>query len=174
MPRNETMETLTKWSLITADCTNCPWMKYAIAEVGVKEVPGDSDNPRVVEYLKTVGFSKDSTEWCSAFVNWCMKCAGAERTLAETKRKGVSAAGAKSWMAWGLPIASPRFGTITVLNRPPDPASGHVAFYIGEYSDQLLLLGGNQKEEVRVLSNEKKRLLGYRWSGKTFGGEIWV
>ena len=145
------------------DYSDCPWMKYAIAELGVKETPGDQDTPRVVEYLETVGFKKDSTPWCSAFVSWCMKNAGHERTLEEAKKAGVSAAGAKSWLRWGVPLSAPRFGAVTVFERPPKPEQGHVGFYIGTLGEQILLLGGNQEDEVNISLQDKKLWLGYRW-----------
>ncbi len=168
------IELITEIFLTSADCTNCPWMKYAIAELGVKETPGDADTPRVVEYLETVGYKHDSTAWCSAFVSWCMKCAGNERTLAETKKAGVSAAGAKSWLRWGVPLAAPRFGAVAVFERPPDPYLGHVGFYVGTLGDKILLLGGNQNDEVNITQQDKKLLINYRWSVKTFGGEVWA
>lgn len=58
-----------------------PWMSIAVSEIGQKEVPGTGNNPRVIEYLEStdldaVSASKDSTFWCSAFVNWCVEKAG--------------------------------------------------------------------------------------------------
>jgi uncharacterized protein (TIGR02594 family) len=181
MPKNESVEALNKLSLITRFILdpkgltkNCPWMKYAIPELGIKEAPGDKNNPRVVEYLETVGFKQDSIDWCSAFVSWCMKSADNERSNKEVVKKMRSPAGAQSWLVWGMQLTAPRFGAVTVLKNLSNPIYGHVAFYLGEYSDQILLLGGNQNHEVSVSSYEKKQLLQYRWSIKTFGGEKWV
>ena len=47
-------------------------MKYAFQEFGQHEVPGNTDNPRVQQYLSTCGLATahDEAPWCSAFVNW--------------------------------------------------------------------------------------------------------
>ena len=50
-----------------------------------------------------------------------------------------------------------------VLSRPPDPAQGHVGFYIGETPANLLLLGGNQHNAVSVAPFPKSRVIGLRW-----------
>jgi uncharacterized protein (TIGR02594 family) len=137
--------------------TDCPWMKIALGEQGVGE-----KSPKVAEYLKVVGLT-GSWDWCSAFVNWCMNRAGNERTLAETRRKEVSAAGAKSWIVWGKPLSTPKFGAITIFNRPPNPGLGHVAFYVTEDAANIYVLGGNQQKSVNIAPYKKSNLLGYRW-----------
>ena len=147
--------------------SDCPWMKYAFQELGEKESPANdnkTDNPRVSEYTKTVTKSNPKyveIEWCSAFVSWCLLQANYGRTEAEIKKSGYSAAGAKSWLTWGIPLSKhPRFGAIAILTRKG--GSGHVGFYIGDYNkDQILILGGNQNNEVNISPKEKKRLLNY-------------
>lgn len=53
-----------------------PWMETALREQGVAEwSPGD--NPRIVEYLASVGIrGGDETSWCAAFVNWSQRKSG--------------------------------------------------------------------------------------------------
>src|SRR5215204_1406948 len=98
-------------SLSKQDYSDCPWMKYAVLELGVKESPANdnkTDNPRVSEYSKTVGYhnaKKIEIEWCSAFVSWCLLQAGYKRTKDEIEKSGYSAAGAKSWLTWGIPLS---------------------------------------------------------------------
>ncbi|MEO8182856.1 MAG: SH3 domain-containing C40 family peptidase [Deltaproteobacteria bacterium] len=132
-----------------------PWMSIAVSEVGTKEVPGDGSNPRVVEYLKStdldsVSASKDSTYWCSGFVNWCVEKAG---------YAGSNSAWARSWLSWGKAIARPRRGCIAVFKRG---SGGHVAFYVGGDGDKYRVLGGNQKDSVCIDGYAKSRLLGFR------------
>lgn len=132
------------------------WMPIAAAEVGVKEFPGNGDNPRIVEYLKSTNLSApynadDETPWCSGFANWCVERSGFE---------GTDSAWARSWLNWGKKITTPRRGCIVVLKR--DVSSGHVAFYIGETATQIKVLGGNQSNAVSIGNYPKSRLLGYR------------
>ena len=132
------------------------WMPIALAEEGIKEFPGNGDNPRIVEYLKSTNLSapynsNDETAWCSAFANWCVERSGFE---------GTDSAWARSWLNWGKKITTPRRGCIVVFTR--DVSSGHVAFYIGETSTQIKVLGGNQSNAVNISNYPKSRLLGYR------------
>lgn len=48
------------------------WLDLAEAEIGIKEVPGTGDNPRVLEYhsATSYGAPHDSVPWCSSFINW--------------------------------------------------------------------------------------------------------
>lgn len=140
--------------LSTMDFSDRPWMAYAIAELGVTEAAGAANNPRVVKYLKTVGYSDDSVPWCSAFVNWCMQ---------QAKYKGTDKPNARSWLNWvgALPMASPQLGAVTIFTRE---GGGHVGFYVNTEGDDILVLGGNQKgDAVNVRPYAKSRLLGYRW-----------
>jgi uncharacterized protein (TIGR02594 family) len=135
-----------------------PWMPIAFSEEGVKEFPGTGDNPRVVEYLRSTNLtapynSNDETPWCSAFVNWCIERSGFE---------GTDSAWARSWTNWGKKINNGRRGCIVVFTRPPDPGSGHVAFYVSETPTQIKVLGGNQSDAVKISTYPKSRLLGYR------------
>ncbi len=157
-------------SLVTAPAPpEFPWLAVARAEIGVKEFPGDADNPRIVEYLSSTNLgapstSQDETSWCSAFVNWCVERAGYE---------GTDSAWARSWLRWGKDAGGdPPIGAIVVLARPPDPSSGHVGFLLEKPNltlprdEQAIgLLGGNQSDSVRVSSYPVGRLLGYRVPG---------
>lgn len=64
--------------------SQAPWLNIAQQELdkGIKEFPGDADNPRIVEYhsCTSYGSSDDETPWCSSFANWCMKQCGIEGT----------------------------------------------------------------------------------------------
>lgn len=116
-----------------------PWLTVARGELGVQEIPGAADNPRVVEYLHATTNldeatrSNDETSWCSAFVNWCMQQVGIQ---------GTKHALARSWQGWGRHIDQPYVGCIAVFKR--EGGFGHVGFYLGETAAKILLLGGNQ------------------------------
>ncbi len=138
-----------------------PWFDIAKAEVGVKEIVGDEDNPRVLEYLRSTsigkwGAGRDETPWCSAFVNWCIEEAGLE---------GTNSAMARSWLGWGIELEGPKPGCVVILKRG-DPPSAHVTFFESPADVGMIrmnLLGGNQRNKVGTNEYPKSRVLGYRW-----------
>lgn len=138
------------------------WFMIAKGEIGVLERLGEENNPRILEYLATThrshggnigtwGASRDSTPWCSAFVNWCLIEAGCQVTTNDAR--------AVSWLDWGFEIEEPEQGCIAVIRRKApaghDPATGsssgnHVAFYDKTVPRRgIRLLGGNQRNSVR-------------------------
>jgi uncharacterized protein (TIGR02594 family) len=139
------------------------WMPIAKGEIGVRDIPGPSYNPRVLEYLDTTHLeaNDDETSWCSAFVNWCFEQAGIP---------GTDNAAARSWLKFGSELPEPRPGCIVVLWRG-DPKSwkGHVGFFAGwEDGGRLRLFAGNQGggvdwDEVCYATFPKERILGFRW-----------
>jgi uncharacterized protein (TIGR02594 family) len=135
-----------------------PWMPIAEREIGVKEVPGPGDNPRIVEYLKSTLMGKpdnenDETPWCSAFLNWCIEQAG----LA-----GTNSAWARSWLNWGREqdYRDEWKGCICVLSR--GPYFGHVGFLVAYDANRVKLLGGNQGNAVGHAWFPMERVLAYR------------
>lgn len=133
------------------------WLTVARAEVGIQEYDGAEHNPRIIAYLRSTGnpATADETPWCSAFVNWCMVQAGAP---------GTGSARARSWLTWGRALGAPRPGCITVFRRGTDPNAGHVAFFVARRGAFIDVLGGNQRNSVRISSYPAGDWLGYRWS----------
>ena len=134
------------------------WVDIARAEKGIKERPGDDDNPRILEYLSTVNIPRnnchDEVPWCSAFVNWVFLRAGIA---------GTNSAVARSWLRWGLKLAEPRPGCVVILSRGTHGWQGHVGFYVGRRAGYVIVLGGNQNNEVSEKMYEADRVLGYVW-----------
>jgi len=131
------------------------WLRIAIKEIGVREYEGQTDNPRIVEYLNSTTLGSpdnlnDETLWCSAFVNWCVEQSGV---------KGTDSAWARDWLHWGQSMDNPIIGCIVVFSRGD---GGHVGFYIDKTPSHIKVLGGNQNHEVNISSYPKSRLLGYR------------
>lgn len=141
----------------------------ARGEIGEREIPGDADNPRIVEYLNstTLRGGHDEIPWCSAFVNWCCEKNGIY---------GSGSARARSWTRWGAEVR-PRDaseGDIVVLSRGNNPLLGHVAFFQHwtdaedkriEYGSLVVgvrLLGGNQGNMVRSSVYEANRIITIR------------
>ena len=96
------------------------------------------------------------TAWCAAFVNWCLKQAGAPH---------LGYATADAWLRFGTPLPTAVYGCITII--PPSTSTGsttgHVAFYTGVKGDKVVLVGGNQGDQVSEMEAQADRILGYRW-----------
>lgn len=136
-----------------------PWMSTADGERGVRRFPAGQTNPRINAYNDCTSLRgyDDKISWCSSFVNWC---------LAQSGIAGTGSALARSWLEWGMPLESPVPGCIAVLTRDdPNSWKGHVGFFLRIEGDSVILLGGNQLEEVRELSYPVTSVLGYRWPG---------
>ena len=132
-------------------------INIALSEYGVKEVPGEKDNPRILQYFEEIGHSwvkDEQTAWCSAFVNWVMK---------KANKRISGKLNARSWLKVGVETVLPDKGDVVVLWRE-DPKSwkGHVAFFIRQSKDHVYLLGGNQSNAVSIVKYPKSRVLSYR------------
>lgn len=135
-----------------------PWLRVAQGELDrdVIEVPGSGHNPRILEYQKatTLSAPDDETPWCSSFVCWCLQAVGVAHT---------ADARARSHLAWGEVLPTPRYGCLVIFSRPPNPRAGHVAFWLETTDERVRVLGGNQSNRVSVATFPKSRVLGYRW-----------
>ena len=130
-------------------------LKIAFTQYGIKEFPGDENNPEVLKYFKAIGKEySDATAWCSAFMNYCAKEAGKEMS---------NALNARSWLKVGVSLAKPVLGCVTVLWRiDPKDWRGHVALYVNHDEKYVYLLGGNQNNTVCIKAYDKNRILSYR------------
>ena len=136
------------------------WYEIALGELGQAEVLGDKDNPRIVEYLKTVFdyHQHDEIAWCSAFVSWCMLKAGC---------KSTHSALAQSWINYGNAVSKPEKGDICVFKRGTESWMGHVGFYDGFAAGQYRILGGNQHNSVCFEIYSAAQLIGIRRPGRS-------
>ena len=134
------------------------WYTIAKGEIGVAEVPGAADNPRIQEYLKTVfNFTQhDEVPWCSAFTNWCLTQAGYEIT---------HSALARSWSNYGERLDKPRLGAICVFSRG-EVWQGHVGFFDSFAAGQYRILAGNQDDKVCYDIMPASKLVAIRWPGR--------
>jgi len=133
--------------------------------VGVREVAGSQSSPMVLAMLRLDGTwpEDDSVPWCSAFANyvaWLLRL---------PRSKSLRA---RSWLRVGRSVEGrPEVGfDVVVLKRgggdQPGPdvieAPGHVGFYAGEENGRVLVLGGNQRDEVNITGYGPDRILGIR------------
>jgi uncharacterized protein (TIGR02594 family) len=136
--------------------------EVAKKELGISEVSGSGNNPRVIEYHRATSLksTQDSVPWCSAFANFCIVKAGG---------LGTNSAVARSWLHWGKEINAPMTGDVVVFSSPArGPEAGHVAFFVEKSSFGFIkVLGGNQNDEVCYKDEPTFLVLGYRRSNET-------
>lgn len=135
------------------------WYSIAATQLGVSEIRGVQDNPRIIEYHATTRLraTEDEVPWCASFVNWCMMRAGIH---------GTDSARARSWLSWGeaRDVDDPPLGAVIVFSRDSaGPTSGHVGFFVWQDADSVCVLGGNQSNKVCVREYPRATVLGVRW-----------
>lgn len=141
-----------------------PWMDVARAEMGQSERSGGRvANPRIVTYHASTRrrASSDEVPWCSSFVNW---------VFAQVGIRGTGGAAAQSWQEWGE-RCEPCYGAVMLLYNAGAAGSRlsatghHVAFWVKDDAQALVLLGGNQGDQVRVSAFARSdwAVLGCRW-----------
>ena len=133
---------------------------YAAArqQIGTWEWKGDDHNPKIVKWFADVGHdwvADDETAWCAAFVGAMLKAGGFPHT---------GALNARSYEDYGdkvvLEAAQP--GDIVVLSRGASAWQGHVGFFVRRDGDDIVVLGGNQANQVNESRYPVRRLLAVR------------
>lgn len=131
------------------------WLTLARTQIGVREIKGPAHNPLIVEYWRAIkrgGIKTDEVPWCAAFVGAMLERSGIQSTRFES---------AKSFETWGTQLAAPVVGCIVVFSRA---GGGHVGFVVGQDSEgSILVLGGNQSDEVNIRAFSRARATAYRW-----------
>lgn len=131
------------------------WLAEARKNIGIKETKGRIHTPEVLKYwqdIKRGGIKDDETPWCAAFVGAMLERVGVKSTRFES---------AKSYLDWGQVLTQPVVGCIVIFTRE---GGGHVGFVVGrDTKGNLLVLGGNQGDEVNIRSFPVSRVTGYRW-----------
>lgn len=136
-----------------------PWLEIARREIGVKEKFGNAENARILQYHRATRLKaqKDEVPWCAAFVCFCLEQAGIRSTRS---------AAASSYATWGEQCML-KPGCIVVLGKadPDAGGTGHVAFFEqwSEDKSMVLLLGGNQRNQVCVAPRPADRIVAARW-----------
>lgn len=139
------------------------WLAKARAYLGMAEIKGPHHNPKIIELLDRAdgkddgknlqGIKDDEVPWCASFVSGVLEEAG------ETSARS---AWARSYLNWGDKLGGPAVGAIVVFER--GPSSGHVGFVAGrDAKGNLMVLGGNQGDMVKLSPFALGRVLGYRW-----------
>lgn len=132
-----------------------PWMVEAAKHVGLKEIPGKENNPTIINWLKSLRawWSEDETPWCGTFAAHCMQVAGIPLPKHWYR--------AKDWANWGSRLVTPIYGCVVVFERK---GGGHVGFVLGvDSKGRLLVIGGNQGNQVSVMPFDRARVVGFFW-----------
>lgn len=142
------------------------YLAAAFELVGLKEIVGSKDEPKIVAFFAEAGQSyvkDDETAWCAAF---------AHAMLAKGGIKGTGMLNARSYMQWGTATTAPKRGDIAVFKRGNSSWQGHVAFFLFEDGAYVWVLGGNQSNSVSVARQTKASLLGYRRPPKGVAAQV--
>ncbi len=147
-----------------------PWMKRAKQLIGLKEIPGDEDNPAIVQLWKEGKISWAATD---EDVPWC---AVAHSAIYESVGiRSTRSAWARSYESWGQETPIPAFGATAVFWRGDGPDDGgrkyprgHVGHIVAaRFKGTLLvaldLAGGNQGNAFKIATYPTDQLLTMRW-----------
>lgn len=136
---------------------NVQLVQFALSEYGERALPGQPDNPHILQMAKDCGFADyihTSTAWCSLFMNYVALKTGYQRS---------NALNARSWLSVGNIITEPELGDVVVYWRDdPNGLLGHVGLYIGARNGLIYTLGGNEGNMVQIEGFDPGKVLGYR------------
>ena len=132
-----------------------PWVVEALRDLGVRETKGSHHTAEVLQMWKDAklsGIKNDEIPWCAGAM-----CAWLERAGIRSPR----ADSARSFATWGKGLDQPEYGCIVVFTRD---GGGHVGIVVGQDSKgNLLILGGNQGDMVKVAAFKRDRVSAYRY-----------
>lgn len=149
------------------------WIKEAKRHIGLKENTSKSEHSKEIQsMLKAMGWfngeskawwNDDETPWCGLFVGYVLGVC--DRYVVNEWYR------AKSWISENmLELNSPAYGCIVVFTRA---GGGHVGFVVGEdEKGNLMVIGGNQGNEVNIKPFNKERVAGYFWPSKIKAGHV--
>lgn len=135
--------------------TTMKWLEEAEKHMGLRETKGPAHSATILQFWKDIkrgGIKDDETPWCAAFAGAMLERAGIKSSRFES---------ARSYETWGQPLKDPIRGCVVVFSRQ---GGGHVGFVVGQdKAGNLLVLGGNQGDEVNVRAFPRSRATAYRW-----------
>jgi uncharacterized protein (TIGR02594 family) len=120
-------------------------LREALKDLGLHEVPGPGNSPRILEMARQVGadsyYKQDATPWCALAMSAWVKAAGFKLPY--------DPLAALNWAKFGNPVApgEASLGDILVKARV---GGGHVTLYVGETATHYACLGGNQANSVCI------------------------
>lgn len=130
------------------------WIIEAERHLGLKEIPGARHSATIQAWLRRLRawWDDDETPWCGVFVAHCLEVSG--QFIPKHWYR------AKEYLKCGERIDKPCFGCLVIFGRN---GGGHVGFVVGlDQQGRLLVIGGNQNNQVSVAPFPVSRVLGYR------------
>ena len=129
----------------------------APANTNGKATPGESRSRQQADvqeggYIPQPDSQSDEQPWASAFANHSFEKAGI---------RGTGEKRALSWLTWGVPLERPAVGAVAVLDY--GHGRGHVGFVEGTYEGMIVLIGGDQSNEVNSTAFAAGDIKAYRW-----------
>ena len=130
-----TMACLIGFGPWTADRANAGVYSIAKTYVGLHE------RKHTGKLKRSVGVNPIRTPWCGAFVGAVVKRGGGTLPAGHMR--------AASWAKWGksVSLANARKGDVVVVRTR---RGHHVGFFSGKSGNKVMLLGGNQSNQVKV------------------------
>lgn len=151
------------------DSRNRRVLVIASGELGVTEIPGPGSNSRIDKYYDMIDHDGDSpytdeVPWCAAFVGAVLKWAGMGHS---------GSLMARSYEHWGVSSFELKSGwlpgdIVTFYREGKDSGLGHCGFLLKVFPDgRLVVLGGNQNDEVNITIYAPDRMTDIRRSSKS-------
>jgi uncharacterized protein (TIGR02594 family) len=132
-----------------------PWLTIAESYIGLKEIKGLTHNPTIVGWLKSFalnigrwGKNRDETPWCAVFVSHCLESAGLQSTR-DARAVSYATYGKPSKFVPGSVIVIRRRGSAGADRKTGSRAGFHVGFLLRVTHTHYLILGGNQRNQVK-------------------------
>lgn len=130
------------------------WLTLARSDIGEKETLGPNDSLYIRKMLAKLGAKwLLGQPWCGgAVASWMQPCG------VQIPKNWFRA---KAWLDWGVKLDNPTLGCVVVFERK---GGGHVGLVVGrDATRNLMVLGGNQSDSVRISRFAPGRAVGYRW-----------
>jgi uncharacterized protein (TIGR02594 family) len=142
------------------------WLEVARRCIGIAEKPGDANNPRIMRAPQIIAaaypdmeqycacYTADSIAWCGLAVAFFVTSAGFRPVYgADDVHRFLYAA---AWKDWGTKLTELKPGAIIVLDH-------HVALYERSQGANVILLGGNQSDQIKESAFASSGILAIRW-----------
>jgi uncharacterized protein (TIGR02594 family) len=130
------------------------WIIKGLKDLGFHET---GKNRGIEKFIDQAHCGRLGDPWCAIWTN---------AKLEQSGIRGTRSASSQSFRTDKnfVKLEKPALGAIAVYTRgKPKSGLGHVGFYMGETSNQVLTLGGNESDAVREQFEPKSRLVGYFW-----------
>lgn len=133
-------------------------LRAALADYGVEEWDGPSNNPIIIGWAKDLGitqYTSDEIPWCGlAMAHWAKEAQWFDQAPAQPLW-------ARNWATFGTRAEDACLGDVLVFARN---GGGHVGVYVAESEDGkwFYVIGGNQGDAVSIIRIAKSRLVAAR------------